>query len=210
MTQKINLLIVDDHKLFSDGLKAMLENFKPIGEIHQLYTGNVVIEYLRKNKQITLVLLDINLPDLEGDTIAVEIKKYFNNVAILVVSMNSSLAFIQKIKTIGVNGFIHKSASFDDVSSAINLIISGRRYFPSTFEINNDENTEKAIFDRLTLREIEVIKYILAGKTTVQIAEIMCVSFHTIVSHRKNIHLKLKINNERDLVKYAIKLKFLL
>jgi DNA-binding NarL/FixJ family response regulator len=200
----MNVLILDDHLLFNDGLKLQLETYPLIETIHQLYDGKELYEFLAKEKDIDILLLELKIDTLNGFDIADQISKRWPKIKKLVISVYAQIYQIDELKRVGIKGFVSKTDSIAEVYKAILKLIKGGEYFSNKKRVENkfsDDFTKKA---SLTKREVELIKLLFLGKSNPQIAEKLNLSIHTIVAHRKNIHVKLGVNNERDLIKFAL------
>ncbi|WP_313215090.1 response regulator transcription factor, partial [Soonwooa sp.] len=132
----------------------------------------------------TFIILDINMPELNGLDAALKIRELYSRIPIMVVSMNEDWTIIEKLKKIGVNGFIPKSFENEDLQTAISQILKGEDYFPT---IINSKFFQKK---QLSQREVEIIKLIIDGKSSREIAELLKLSVFTVDTHRKNIGRK--------------------
>lgn len=181
---KPKFLIADDHPIFIKGIIDIISE-NNLGEIlGQVHNGKELLQRLNSCNP-NFIILDINMPLINGLEAAKIITEKFSNVHILVISMNEDFTLIEKLKKIGVHGFIPKSFENIDLKEAIQSIIKGESYFPNLTEHKEDPSNNK-----LTSRETEVIRLILDGKSTKEIAEILKLSTFTIDTHRKNIGRK--------------------
>lgn len=198
----MKLLIVDDHKLFNDGLKSLLLSELPDLKIAQLYGSKDVLAFLQQHPQ-EIILLDFNLPTINGLELTIDIRKSFPSQKIIILSMYADLNQIEQFKKAGVSGYLLKTVDISELIEALDSISKGHVHFPKKASNNLHENDEFLKKFKLTQRELDVIKYIRAGKTTNEISSILNISTHTVITHRKNIHLKLGVQNERELIKFA-------
>ncbi|QIP12687.1 response regulator transcription factor [Spirosoma aureum] len=200
------VLIADDHQLFSDGLRTLLTTASTCYTvIGQVYDGRDVIPVIHK-LQPDLVLLDINLPHRNGIEIARQIRLEFPKVRIVIVTMYSYQKLIEELQTVGVAGYLLKSASPDKLLACLESVISGRPYFdkPINDQIMNLYETDKFIKQfNLTPRELEIINLIRNSLSTSQIADQLFLSEQTVKTHRKNIYYKLGINKLSELIQFA-------
>lgn len=204
----INLLIADDHQLIIDGLSNILSNEKIIGEI---YTANNGQEALDKVLiyDIDCVIMDINMPVLNGLETTKLVKKEKSYIKVIVVSMNCDASIVNKMLKAGADAFINKDTGKSELLKAIDKVMQDEKYISPEIANNLfthltdrktiDTETEK----HLTPREIEIIRYIADGLTNQEIAGKLFLSVATVDTHRKNILAKLNLNNTASLVKHA-------
>jgi DNA-binding NarL/FixJ family response regulator len=199
-------LIVDDHRLFNDGFKSLLSSIDRFSTIHQLYDSTIVLDYLDKHANIQLLLLDFNMPKKDGKELAIEVLAKYPDKKILIITMYADKSQIDAFKKIGVHGYILKSDDINEVTKAVLSIQAGDTYFPieEVRTVNDSDSFYKK--NKLSARELDVLRLISRGKSSQQISEELFLSPHTVITHRKNIHLKLDIQNERELIKYAIEI----
>jgi DNA-binding NarL/FixJ family response regulator len=201
-------LIIDDHKLFNDGLKALITTIDRFSVIHQLYESNEVLEFLEKNPNIGLIFMDFNMPIKDGKELSKEILSIYPSLKILIITMYADKSQIEDFKKLGAHGYILKSVDLDELSKAVLEIQRGNTYFPIAEAITVNDKDDFFKKYRLTKRETEILELISLGKSTNEISESLYLSVHTINTHRKNLHLKLDVQNERELMKFAQKIGF--
>jgi DNA-binding NarL/FixJ family response regulator len=199
-------LIVDDHTLFNDGFKSLLSSIDRFSTIHQVYDSKKVLGFLQKNQNVQFIFMDINMPEMNGKELSIDILKHFPDKKILVLTMYADNSLIEDFKKIGVHGYLLKTQNIEEVAKAILTIQQGNNYFLNDYDKNVNENDAFLKRNKLSGRELEVLKLISQGKSNLQISEQLFLSIHTIISHRKNIHLKLNIQNERELIKFGLEL----
>lgn len=207
MSKKIKLLIADDHHLFLEGIKSLLEqeNGLEISEVAK--NGREVLEIL-KNQKPDICILDINMPELNGIDTATEIKKIYPELKIIVLTTYNDKEFIEAMLKIGVEGYIMKNATWQELVKAISTIWEGKKYFADdvhTHILNdflNKKNEEKEEVV-LTKREIEIVQLLSQELTNERIAKKLHISFRTVETHRKNIMQKTKASNLAGLIKFA-------
>jgi len=205
------IILADDHVLFRQGLKSILEgrtDFKIVGEagdgielVHLL--GKLTSDDLVPH----LVILDISMPNLRGIEAIPEIKMDHPNVKILIVTMHRDKEYLYQALAAGADGYFLKKDADAELFDAIEKIQRGKIYVASYFsELAEDwEQVRKAFGSTiLTTREKEVLKLIAEGKSNKEIAGLLFVSVHTIERHRANIMDKLNLKKTAELVKYAI------
>jgi DNA-binding NarL/FixJ family response regulator len=201
-------LIVDDHKLFNDGFKSLLTSIDRFSNIFQLNDSLLVNDFLLNNPSIQIIFLDFNMPKKDGKQLAQEILYNFPEKKISIITMYADQSQIEAFKKIGVHGYVLKSDDIDEVTKAVIAIQNGETYFPKTTlkSINDEDGFIKK--NKLSSREQEILMLIGRGLSNGEISDQLFLSIHTVITHRKNIHLKLDIQNERELIRFAISHKF--
>jgi len=210
----INLLIADDHQLIIDGLIKILETEKLIGKIYSTNNGRETVDKALTH-DIDCIIMDINMPILNGLEATSLIKKEKPEIKIIVVSMLSDAAIVSKMMKAGADAFINKDTGKSELLKAIDKVMNNEKYISpeisnnlfnhlSNRHVNVPENEK-----HLTAREIEIIRYIAEGLTNHEIANKLFLSVGTVDTHRKNILAKLHLKNTASLVKYAADHKLL-
>jgi DNA-binding NarL/FixJ family response regulator len=197
-------LIADDHVLFNDGVKHLLASDFP--DIHQVFSGLDVESAVAQLKP-QLLLLDINLPGMDGLELSKRLKKSNATLKIILLSMYNDQKFIRLAEEIGVEGYLLKSTTQSGLLSGIHAVLNGNTAYCTHTDPHNvhakDVFMEKY---KLTQRELEIIRLIKEGKSSAQIAESIYLSVFTVETHRRNINLKLNIKNPAELVRKAIEM----
>ena len=202
------IVLADDHALFRQGLKGILEGAADLEVVGEAGDGLKLLNLLNANQlDPHLVILDISMPNLRGIEAIREIKTIHPNVKILIVTMHRDKEYLYQALAAGADGYFLKKDADTDLFDAIEKIQQGRIYVASYFsELAEDwEQVRKAFGSTiLTTREKEVLKLIAEGKSNKEIAGLLFVSVHTIERHRANIMDKLNLKKTAELVKYAI------
>jgi DNA-binding NarL/FixJ family response regulator len=204
----LNLLIADDHQLFVDGMSKILENEKIIAGIYTANNGKQALEVI-KFQMIDCVVMDINMPVLNGLEATKIIKKESPEIKVIVVSMQCDVTIVSKMLKAGADAFINKDTGKTELLIAINKVMRGEKYISPDISQNlfsfmsarkaNSPESEK----HLTARELQIIRFIADGLTNHEIAAQLFLSTVTVDTHRKNILAKLQLRNTAALVKYA-------
>jgi len=194
---KIKLVIVDDHKMFLDGISNVLSKREDMEILKVLDNANEALTFL-KEETPDLLITDISMPEMNGLEFVKIVKQQHPNLKILVVSMFQQ---IQSFK--GIDGYLLKETGFDELIKAIHqIIIDDKPYFYTDYKASNEElEFNKKI---ITRREKEIIQLIAQELTSDQIADTLFISKHTVETHKKNIFLKLQVNSVVGLMKKAI------
>lgn len=202
---KKKVILVDDHKLFRNGIKFILSDIPELDIVGEAANGKEFLELL---KFITpdLVLMDINMPEMNGveaSKIALESNP---GLRILILTMFSDEQYYNTFIEIGVRGFILKECDNNELKMAVHTILDGGTYFSQELLlklIRNKNNVDDKI--QLTNREQEVLTLICKGNSNTQISDQLHISQRTVERHRANLLLKTESNNSISLVIYAIK-----
>ena len=210
--QKIKIIIVDDHKMFRDGIRALLEKEKNMEVVADAKDANELISIL-KNTVPDIILMDIDMGETNGIDATIEVKKNYPDVNILALSMHGEHNYILKMLEAGATGYILKNAGKEEMLTAIISVASGNSYFSREVSSRlieylnkpqvNIKNTDKNI--PLTNREIEILKLIAQEYSNSEIAEELFISIRTVDTHRRNLIEKLGVKNTAGLVRFAIR-----
>lgn len=201
---KYKLLIADDHTLFNEGVRQLLsDKYMVVGQVHD---GKDVLTAIHLQKP-DIVLLDINLPSIHGFDLAKELKKSFESLKIVFLSMYSESQFVAQSKEIQVHGYLLKNSTKEELVYGIDMVLNGNIYYDpklnqSKINLHHDDFFVKQF--ALTPREVEIIRMIKEGLSTVEIAEKLFLGHETVKTHRKNIYYKLSISKSTELIKFAI------
>ncbi len=214
---KIKILLVDDHKIFLDGIRSLLseiENFEIIGSAT---SGEMVVEML---KSITpdLVITDITMKEMSGLELTKIIKEKFPEISILILSMHTNEEFVLNAVKAGAAGYLPKDTSINELINAIEVINNGGQYFSKNISefffmnyINRVKQEHNLIEnEKLTQREIEVLKLIATGLSNKEIADKLFISIKTVDTHKSHLMQKLKCKNSAEMVLFAIKNKLII
>jgi DNA-binding NarL/FixJ family response regulator len=206
MNNCIELIIADDHPLFIDGLQLLLKDEADMTVIAIANNGKELLDILEKFSA-QIVLLDINMPVMNGLEAARIIKQSHPHVKIILLSTYNDDHLVAKAKSIGANGYLLKTTNKDELLQTIRLVYNGQACFPyrQPAVINEfDVNDQFLKQFNLTRREIEIIQLIKKSQTNQQIADTLFLSIYTIETHRKNIMQKLSLNSPSALMKFII------
>ena len=206
-----NIILVDDHKMFLDGLLSIFNNEEAYNILLTANSGENVIKYIdtNPNQSIDIVISDISMPDIDGITLNDYIKKARPEIKTLIVSMHTDTGMIDTLIKSDVDGYLSKNATQSELLLAVKTILGNDKYFSESVKqayMNNVFNKGKDTMVTLTKREKDVLKLIAEEYTTQEIADKLFLSKHTIESYRKNLISKLNVKNLAGLTKYAIKL----
>ena len=200
----INILLVDDHNLVNEGISRIISSNKNYFVAAQLTNGQEAIDFVRTN-EVNIVIMDVNMPGIDGITATLEIKKINPEVKVIGLSMLGDFGTIHKMLESGADGYLLKNTSGEELFNAISSVLSGKTYLNAELQqIVLKGMHEKKNIPYLTKKEKEVLKLIAKGLTNKEIAVNLRNSEETIKSHRKNIMSKFDIRNTAELVRFAI------
>ena len=211
--QKFNLIIVDDHSMFREGLEGLVETEENYNIALSVKNGNEILKYLDINsdKDVDLIISDISMPDINGIELTKLIKEKYTKVKVLIISMHMNVDMIEELIQYNVDGYLSKNATKRELLEAVKTILSGKRFFSKKIKevyLKKKQADEKEKI-KLTKREIDVITLIAKEYTTQEIADQLFLSKHTIESYRKTLISKLGVRNLAGLTRYAIKMKYI-
>lgn len=204
----LNVLVVDDHPLFRNAVCTLLRNSNTIESTDQAPNGLEAIKLLKK-KYYDIVLLDIEMPVLDGIETSKAIVKEYPNVKILILTSFDSVRFVIELMKIGVHGYILKSIDEDKIVLAMQTVMDNKKYMSPEIQKAWDEYLKQkpknnAEQEELTVREIEIVEEICNQNTSSEIAKKLSISKSTVENHRRNIQKKLNTDNIVAVVIYAI------
>ncbi|MFB2119054.1 response regulator [Parapedobacter sp. 2B3] len=203
----IEMMIIDDHPMVIEGLRSLLADQEGI-HIAQAHTLGEAAFRILGEQRIDVVLLDINLPDVNGTDLCARITSAFPQVRVLGISTYSEASLIHRMIQNGAKGYLLKNASADELVRAVQLVHGGQVYFsPEVQKILAEFSIQEK--PKLTRREQEVLQLIAAGVTTQQIADQLFLSPLTIETHRRNIMQKFGVNNAPAMIRAAVDHKYL-
>ncbi len=201
---KIQVAIVDDHQLFRNGLKFIIENEDDMEVLIEASNGHEFLNYL-PNLKPEVVLMDINMPDMDGVETTRRSLEIYSDLHILVLSMYSEVEYYNTMIDLGVKGFLLKDIDNNELTEAIRRVHAGGNYFSQELLLKLIKNKpEEEIID-LTPREKEVLELICKGFSNLQISEKLFISQRTVERHRSSLLFKTDSKNSISLVVYAIK-----
>ncbi|HMU97978.1 MAG TPA: response regulator transcription factor [Chitinophagales bacterium] len=214
---KINIFIVDDHQIFLDGISSLLEEEEQIQILGTAHNGKVAIDKIAAlSSEVNVVLMDINMPEMDGIEATKQLKSLYPNIKILMLTMHSEPRFIKECIEIGAKGYVLKNISKDDLLKAIDHVNDNKAFLDSAAQeqlinavTSSDDDFDSKAYDQLTAqittRELEILQHIALGLTSQDIANKLFISKNTVETHRKNMLSKLNVNNTAALLKIAYK-----
>jgi DNA-binding NarL/FixJ family response regulator len=210
---KYKVILVDDHKLFRDGLKFVINQIDDLEVVAEASNGNEFLEIL-KTQAVDIVLMDISMPELDGIQATIKANELYPGIKILVISMFCDEEYYYQMVKAGVMGFVLKESGKSELEEAIKSVLNGETFFSQKllrdiiFNLHDPSTIKNIHKDQefvLTKRESEILKNICEGYSNAQIAEKLFISIRTVEGHKSNLITKTGVKNTISLVMYALK-----
>lgn len=215
MAEQKSIIIIDDHPLFREGLKTIIDRddwFKVIGEAGSGHEGLELAKRLKPD----LVVVDISLPDQSGIQLTRHLRELLSDTKILIISMHSKIDYIAEAFQAGATGYVVKESASERLLQGLKSVAKGDYYLDSSVSHAVVENLMKsplkaakitdADYATLTPREQEVMRLLAEGLSSKKVAEKLFISPKTVENHRANIMNKLGLHSTIELIRYAAKL----
>lgn len=211
MSKKCRILLVEDHQLFREGLKSMLDSRSDIEVVGEAEDGLEAVRLIKRVKP-AMVLLDLSLPKISGLSVMREIKRDVPETKILALTIHESDQYVFEAFAAGVDGYCVKDVSRQELMVAIDTVLQGKPFISSGISVQVIEGylsgrkslKDESVWDTVTHREREVLKLLAEGYTNKHIAAILHISVKTVEKHRSNLIGKLDLHNVAQLTTYAI------
>ncbi|TXD47955.1 response regulator transcription factor [Polaribacter sp. IC073] len=219
MRKKIYVHVADDHKILIEGIIAVINTDEDIEIRDFSLTGQEVIDWFKKKEnKADVLILDITMPVLDG----FEVLKYFYekriNQKVIVLSSYDDVKIVQEVLRLGASGYISKNNAGEHIIKAIKAVANGEQYFSNDIQdellkgisgqrARKGDMPEDFLFESLTEREKDVLRFVTKELSTGEIADKMNISHHTVESYRKKLLKKLNVKNSVGLAMYAVKFK---
>lgn len=209
---KIRVLVVDDHAIVRDGIRAVLALSDDIEVIGEAADGREAVEQCARLDP-DVVLMDIAMPGLGGLEATIEIKRTHGRAKVLVLTQYEDREYIRRFLKAGVSGYVLKKAAASEIQSAIRSAVRGGLVLDPAVARDVLEASRRAPegddvtdpYDRLTDREKQVLKLVAEGRSTKEAAHVLGISIKTAMSHREHLMEKLDLHNRTELIRFALK-----
>ncbi|MBI4646609.1 MAG: response regulator transcription factor [Bacteroidia bacterium] len=212
MTKNIKILLVDDHKILRDGIKAILSDYNDIEMVGECEDGDDVLNFLEK-QDVDVILMDIKMKRLNGIDATRLVTARYPNVKIIALSTFNEEIYLTKMLKQGASGYILKNTGEDELIRAIKCVNDGDNYFSEEVTAvmmakylkkeRIGKSARMAHIEKLTKREKEILKLIIEELTNNRIAEKLFISPRTVDTHRRNLLQKIGVKNTAGLVRFA-------
>lgn len=213
----IRIFLVDDHQLVRDGIKALLIGAENLDVIGEASTGKECFEKIEQNPP-DILILDISLPDTTGIEITKRVTVDYPETRVLILSMYTNEDFIFNSVKAGARGYLPKNTSREELLNAIHTIHVGEEFFSDSIskimlrsylrKAKEDDSAPSRPAVPLTSREIEILKLFAEGFINKEISDQLDISIRTVETHKNHIMKKLELKSTVELIKFAIKNKF--
>ena len=193
----MRMLLVDDHALFRDGLKFVLNDLNRDVEVLEAGTCNDAFVILEKDDDFDLILLDLDLPGMSGLEGLKKIRVMAPVVPVVILSGSEDGNLVRRGLEMGVMGYIPKSLTSDIMLQALQLVMKGGRYVPDNILLSTPEKNKRSL-QSLTARQLEILKHITMGKSNKEIARALGIADNTVRVHISAIFQVLNVNNRTE------------
>ena len=211
MENKLRIVLADDHTILREGLRALLSadpNFDIVGEAKDGREAVRCVEKLEPN----LLLMDLSMPRMSGIDAISEIKRRYSETKIIALTVHKTEEYLLTTLQAGVDGYVLKDATHDELVMAIHNVMAGKRYLSpgisgkviEGYLEGKEDSLSGSSWQKLSQREREVLKLIAEGYKNKEIAEDLCISLKTVEKHRANLMKKLDLHNAAGLTVYAV------
>jgi DNA-binding NarL/FixJ family response regulator len=197
----IRVAIVDDHKSVAEGFELLIKESQ-VAEVTGKAYSVAGCWKLLSERNADVLLLDVSMPDGNGITLCPQIKARYPDLKILMLTSYSELTIIKRALKDGASGYILKNVMAEEIVEGILTVASGKRYLCDEVQQMFKRSDARTIL--LSRQEQELLRLIVAGKSSAEIADDMCLGYETIRSYRKNLMLKMDVANTAQLVRMAI------
>ncbi len=204
----INIIIADDHRIFIDGVKSLLDSQPDMKVVAIALNGNELLQVMKGTKA-DVILMDINMPELNGINATALIKKQYPETKVLVLSMYKTKEFSTALLHAGASGYLLKNTGLNELVNAIKMVHEGKKLLDDQLSTIKEKPRDESEKYTLSKRETEIIKLLAQGLTAPEIGEKIFISHYTVETHRKNLLNKLQLKNTAELIKYAAHLGLL-
>jgi DNA-binding NarL/FixJ family response regulator len=200
----VRILIADDHAVVRECLKMILESLSDMVVVGEARDGNDVLEKAESLRP-DVIIMDISMPELNGIEATRIIRERLPGVRVIILSMHQTNEHVFQAMQVGARAYLLKESAGFSIVNAVRAVMRGRKYFGEGIEAPvKTYSIPQSPIDSLSPREREVIHFVVEGKTSVEIAEILSLSPKSIQTYRSRLMLKLNVNNVPSLVKYAL------
>lgn len=209
---KIEIIIADDHMMIREGLKQLLELDGTMKVIAEANDGEECLNLLNKKIHPDILLLDINMPKKNGIEVLEYIKQNKIQVKVLILTVHNEVEYLLKAVDIGIDGYLLKDSSYDELKEAIDVVISGNTYIqpsllPALNESMEDYALDKEKIECLTKRELDVLRLISEGCSNKKISDELTISERTVKNHISHIFRKIDVEDRTQAAVFAIRNK---
>lgn len=208
------VIIVDDHKIFRDGFKMVIDSIDQVQFVGEATNGKEFLDLI-KSVKADVVFMDVNMPVVDGAEATQEALKIQPDLKIIAITSYDSTEYVNKMLFAGVEGYLLKDADYEEIEEAIQQVVAGRNYFSKQILVNltkntireKEEKTRKKGLPNLSPRETEVLDLVCKGLSKTDIAGRLFISERTVEKHKENLMAKTGTKSTVNLVLFSIKNK---
>ena len=209
---KIQVMVVDDHKMFVEGVQAIFSDSSHIQVVKTVHDWNEVMKSIENTPNLDIILLDINLPNINGLELTKLISKKYPAIKILILSMYNNAEYIKEVLKEGASGYVLKNTDHEELLNAIQSVFAGNQFYSqsvtqtmiNSFAKKSQRNNTDILQVKISKREKEILSLIIKEHTAQEIANMLFISLHTVETHRSNLMSKLGVRNSAGLVRVAL------
>ena len=205
----IKILVADDHPLLIDGIRTSLAGIEDFLITEDAQNGYKVLEKLDGGAEVDIILMDINMPLMDGLQCTRAVTRKYPHIRVIALSQYDEKRFVKQMVKNGASGYLLKDSGKDLLEKAIRTVFAGGKYFCDRLsarlvsqELKLENNS--TLFPKLSSRELEVLQLIGKEHSTQEIADMLYISPHTVESHRSNLMLKAGVKNTAGLIRWAV------
>lgn len=217
MNKKIDIIVTDDHRLFRKGMCALLSDFELVNQTGEAENGLELIKLIRSGELVPdIVLLDINMPVMDGIETTRYLKEHHPQIRIIIISMEEDVQLVSHLIDEGVDGYLLKNSDPDELEHAIRMVSKSEFYLSASLtgaivrnSASNNNLDSSSLLADISEREIEILQLICQEYTASEIADKLLISVRTVEGHRRKLLEKSKARNMAGLVVFAIKNKLI-
>lgn len=212
MTHKIKIILVDDHRIFRDGIKSLLSDDPGIEVMDEAASASEALEKLAQHLPDVLIL-DISMQGVSGIELAGQVAVLYPEVHMMILSMHTDEEFVLNAAKAGVRGYLPKDTSKEELLEAIQTVYEGGEFYSKLVSEHfmktylKKMKTDQAVIEKddLTPRELEILRLCAGGMANKEVADKLCISSKTVDTHKNHIMQKLKLKNTAEMVLYAVR-----
>ena len=209
----IRILLVDDHQIFREGLRALLHDQEDIEVVGESGDGRTAVGMARSASP-NIVIMDVGMPGLNGVDATRQIRSRTPGVKVIALSIHADREYVTEMLGAGASAYLLKDGAFRELADAVRAVAQGKGYLSpditgvviEDFLRQADEGDDRAGGDVLTAREREVLQLLAEGKSTKETASILGIADKTVETHRQSVRDKLSLHSIADLTRYAVRI----
>ncbi|KHJ36764.1 transcriptional regulatory protein DegU [Pedobacter glucosidilyticus] len=208
----INIILAEDHNIVRNGVKILLERDADLKVVAETENGKEVLNLLQTGIEASIILADINMPDMDGISLLKQMKQKYPDIPIIILSMLDNEQYIIEAFKEGASGYLFKNISADELIFALKHVHTGNRYICTELSLRlldrlmnlPSQRKNWALHHDFSAREIEILHLMSEGYTNNEMSDKLFISKRTIEGYRQNLIDKTKVKNTAALIKYAV------